>query len=205
MTGGRAGAVPGRRGRRRDGDARGDILAAARRLFAERGYEGTSLRAVAREAGVDPALVHHYFAGKAELYGTVIGIGLDPAAARDRILAAGRDGGAVAILRVFLSVWEEPTTQERLRGLVTGLAAASPLQAAYRDFVADALLRPVMAELAVDQPDRRGALVASQLMGLAMARYVVRLEPLAGAPAEAVVADVAPTLHRYLVGALPEA
>ncbi|MGF1648372.1 MAG: TetR family transcriptional regulator [Kineosporiaceae bacterium] len=192
-----------RRGPRREGDARADILAAARRLFAERGYDGTSLRAVARAASVDPALVHHYFAGKPDLYSTTIGLGVDPAAVRDRVLAAGRSGGADVLVRTFLSLWDGPEGEERMRGLLVGLATRSPVGLAYREFVAEAILGPLMAEFAADQPARRGALVSSQLVGLAVVRYVVRMEPLAGAPVEEVVALVAPTLRRYLEDPLP--
>jgi AcrR family transcriptional regulator len=204
VTGEGAGRAGGRRGPRREGDARADILAAARRLFAERGYDGTSLRAVARAAGVDPALVHHYFAGKPDLYAASIGLDIDPVAVRERVIAVGRHGGAEAVVRTFLSLWDSPEREERLRGLIAGLATRSPVGLAYREFVAEVILAPVMAELAVDQPARRGALVSSQLIGLAMVRYVVRMDPLASAPAESVVADVAPTLRRYLTDPLPE-
>jgi AcrR family transcriptional regulator len=204
VSGAVAGGTGGRRGPRRGGDARADILAAARRLFAERGYDGASLRAVARAAGVDPALVHHYFAGKPDLYAASIGLDVDPVAVRERMLAAGRTGGAEAVVRMFLSLWDSPEPQERLRGLVAGLVTRSPVSIAYREFVAEVILGPVMAELAVDQPARRGALVSSQLIGLAMVRYVVRMEPLAGSPAERVVAEVAPTLRRYLEDPLPD-
>jgi AcrR family transcriptional regulator len=205
VSGDEAGRAPaGRRGPRREGDARGDILTAARRLFAERGYDGTSLRAVAREADVDPALVHHYFSGKPDLYAASIGLDVDPAAVRELVLTAGRHGGAEAVVRAFLSLWDHPERAERLRGLIAGLATRSPISLAYREFVTETMLRPVMAQLAVDQPERRGALVSSQLIGLAVVRYVVQLEPLAGAPVESVVADVAPTLRRYLEDPLPE-
>jgi AcrR family transcriptional regulator len=190
--------VTSRRGPRRQGDARADIVAAARRLFAERGYDGTSLRAVARAAGVDPALVHHYFEGKPQLYSLSIGLDLDPLAVRSRILAAGPDQVPESLLRVFLAMWEDPAGRERFRSVIANLATRPEAAAAYRQFVTSALLGPVAAAMGVDHAAHRAALVGSQMIGLALARYVVAIEPLASLPAEAVVADVAPTLRRYL-------
>lgn len=193
-----------RRGPRRDGDARADIVTAARRLFAERGYEGTSLRAVAREAGVDPALVHHYFDGKPNLYADSIGLDVDPGTVLRAALAGGPDRVPELLLRGFLDLWADPEAAERLRGVVAGILTRPEAATAYREFVISAVLGPIAESLGVDHPQRRAALVASQMIGLALARYVVRIEPLAGAPVEVVVADVAPTLRRYLFEALPE-
>src|SRR3954469_11292384 len=89
-------------------DTRADILAAARALFADRGFGRTTIRAVASDAGVDPALVHHYFGTKDDLFVASLQLPVDPRERLAPALAGGPDGAAERILRVFLEVWDEP-------------------------------------------------------------------------------------------------
>lgn len=197
--------LPGRRGRRTDGsDTRALILTAAGEEFGEKGFHGASMRAVARRAGVDPALVHHYFDGKEDLFVAVVGLPTAPSQIVDRVLAAGRDGAAEQLVLAMITVWGELSARRRLVALIGGLTSSELSRRALRDFVSTRLLVPVTEGFGVDQPQRRAALVASQMVGLGVVRYVVRLEPLAGAPAWQVVADIAPTVHRYLFDPLPE-
>jgi hypothetical protein len=118
------------------------------------------------------------------------------------VAAAGVDGAGERLVRIFLSVWDDEETRLPLLALVRGV-----LEPGGERLVSDGFLRvvlgPVGAALGVDQPERRMGLVASQLIGLVMARYVLRLEPLASAPADELVATYAPTLQRYLEEPLP--
>jgi AcrR family transcriptional regulator len=195
---------PARRGPRAAGDTRSDILAAARRLFAERGYGGTSLRAVAREAGVDPALVHHYFAGKPHLFTVSIGLDLPFPQVVERLTGADPQDVPTELCRIFLEVWGDPGARDRLLSLISNIVTRPEAAQVYRRFVTEQVIGPVTARLGVDQPERRAALVASQLIGVVLVRYVIALPPLAQASPEAVIADIAPTVHRYLFDPLPE-
>jgi AcrR family transcriptional regulator len=184
-------------------DTREEILSSARELFAEGGFAGTSVRAVAGRAGVDPALVHHYFGTKDDLFMAALQLSVDPRQLLAPILAGGADGAAERLLGVFLTVWDDPRHQPSLVGLfrsVTGDNGAHML----RDGFLPVVLRPALQALAVDRVDLRLSLLASQMLGLILCRYVLGVEPLASLPAETVVAAYAPTLQRYLTGELPE-
>lgn len=194
-----------RRSGRRPGnpDTREAILAAAREAFAERGFDGASIRAIATSAGVDPALVHHYFGTKEQLFQATIDIPFDPRELLPQIAAGGVDGAGERLVATFLRIWDSPA----------GTAGAALMRSAVnnewtarllREFVVTQILRRAAGLLDLDpaQAPLRTSLVASQLVGLAMARYILRLEPLASAPAEQVVAAVGPTVQRYFTGDL---
>jgi AcrR family transcriptional regulator len=192
------------RGRRAGGaDTRGEILAAARVSFAERGYAGTSVRAVASAAGVDSALVHHYFGSKDDLFLAALEFPVDPRAVMAEVAAGPREELGVRLLRGFLSVWDRPEARQPLVAVVRSGIAGEPA----RSMVETALQRLVFGTLAsvleLDDADRRVALVASQMVGLVVARYVLSLEPLASMPAEEVVAWLGPTVQRYLTAPEP--
>lgn len=191
-----------RRGRRPGApDTRAAILAAARSLFASGGFAGTSVRAIAAEAGVDAALVHHYFGTKDDLFVAALEIPVDPRERLAEVVAGGPDGAGERLVRVFLSVWDDPELRLPLVGLArTVLDPAG--QRLMRDGFLPAVLLPVGAGLGLDRPELRMPLVASQVIGLILARYVLELEPLASAPAEELVAIYGPTVQRYLTGPL---
>ena len=192
-----------RRGRRPGGpDTRATILVAARELFAVQGFAGTSVRAVATAAGVDAALVHHYFGTKDDLFLAALELRVDPRTALLPVIEGGVDGAGERLMRLFVSVWDDEETRLPLLGLVRGILEPGGQQLV-RDGFFRMVLDPVAAALEVDQPDRRMQLVASQVFGLVVLRYVLAVEPLASAPAEELVATYAPTLQRYLVGELP--
>ncbi len=194
---------PGRRGRRPGSpDTRAAILAAARELFATQGFAGTTVRAVATSAGVDAALVHHYFGSKGDLFVAALELPVDPREVLAPVIAAGPDGAGERLLAVFVGVWDDPQHRLPLLGLVRG--AMDPDGARLlTEGVVPLVLAPVGAALCVDRPEHRVPLVASQLLGLILTRYVHRLEPLASLPADVVVATYAPTIQRYLTGDLP--
>lgn len=192
-----------RRGRRAGGtDTRGALLAAARAEFAERGFDGATVRRIADRAGVDPAMVNHWFGGKEQLFTATLDIPIDPTAVRARVLSAEPDEVGEQVVRAFLTLWDGDGSGGAMAAVLRSVAAHDMAARLLREFVTRAILRPVVDRVAPDRHAERGALVGSQLIGLGMMRYVVRLEPLASAPPERLVAVVAPTVQRYLTGDL---
>ncbi len=181
-------------------DTREAILAAARDAFAERGFDRTSIRAIATSAGVDPALVHHYFGTKDELFLATVQAPMDPA-----ILLPGVIDGPVEelperLVRVFLTMWDHPVTGTAALALVRSGLQHDWSARLLRELLTTRILRRVLGTLPIDPAEAplRGSLVASQMIGLAMIRYVLKLEPLASADHETVMAAVAPNIRRYL-------
>ncbi|MFG1658830.1 TetR family transcriptional regulator [Micromonospora chersina] len=197
-----------RRTGRRPGNpaTREAILTAARAAFADRGFDAASIRAIATAAGVDPALVHHYFGTKEELFRATVAIPVDPAELVPRVLAGGRDEVGERLVRTFLAVWDSPVGTAAvalLRSAVSNQWTARLL----REFLVTQVLRRVVEQLDLDPAETplRGALVATQIAGLAMMRYVIRLEPVASASPDTLAATIGPTLQRYLTGPLDTA
>ncbi|MEU9825954.1 TetR/AcrR family transcriptional regulator [Micromonospora chersina] len=194
-----------RRTGRRPGnpDTREAILTAARAAFADRGFDAASIRAIATAAGVDPALVHHYFGTKEELFRATVAIPVDPAELVPRVLAGGPDEVGERLVRTFLAVWDSPVGTAAvalLRSAVSNQWTARLL----REFLVTQVLRRVVEQLDLDPAETplRGALVATQIAGLAMMRYVIRLEPVASASPDTLAATIGPTVQRYLTGDL---
>lgn len=194
-----------RRSGRRPGDSgtRAAILEAAKESFAVSGYDATTIRGVGRAAGVDPALVHHYFGTKQELFAAAMELPVDPAVLVPVLLAEGADGLGERLVRMFLSVWDGTPGQAPMLALVRSAAAHEPAAELLRSFLADAVLGPLARAVSGDRPELRAGLIATQMMGLAMARYVVRLEPVATAGADTVAPVVGATVQHYLTGDLP--
>ena len=192
------------RGRRPGGpDTRGQILASARRSFADKGFGGTTIRAVAVDAGVDPALVHHYFGAKDDLFLAALEFPADPRVLLPTVFEPGVDGAGERLVRLFLSVWDDPHARLALVAVVrTGLVQEAE-DSLLRQGILRMVQRPLRAALPAPDADRRVQLVVSQMVGLVMTRYLLALEPLASMPAEELVAWVGPTLQRYLDGPLP--
>lgn len=176
---------------------------AAAAEFAEHGLDGTSMRGVARRAGVDPALVHHYFASKEELFTeSVVAAQYLPVALR-ALSDVSREDAAETVVRTVLAVWGRMDGRGGLRAVVASVVRSEAARDLLRELVLRRLLLPLTWRLGVDEPERRAALVASQVIGLGMVRYVVEIEPLASADDETVVAEIAPAVHRYLFHPLP--
>lgn len=192
------------RGRRPGGpDTRGQILDAARESFARKGFSGTTIRGVATSAGVDPALVHHYFGSKDDLFLAALEIPVDPRAVVPAVLADGLDGAAERLLRLFLSVWDDPETRLPLVALVRSSLGDEGPGNLLREAMLRIVFTPLREVLPPDEGERRAQMVATQMIGLIVGRYLLRLEPLASMTGEEVVAWVAPTVQRYLDGPLP--
>ncbi|MGW0395700.1 TetR/AcrR family transcriptional regulator [Streptomyces sp. NPDC003042] len=174
------------------------IRLAARSEFAARGYDKTSVRGVAKAAGVDPALVHHYFGSKDELFAAAIEVSLEPALVVPAILGEGPDGIGERLARYFLGVWENPVTRAPLLAVIRSALTHEAAAKVLRGLVLRRVLERVAADLNVPDPTFRAELAASHMIGIALLRYVVQIEPLASADPEDIVALVAPTLQRYL-------
>ena len=194
-TAGRTGRRPG------DSGTREAILAAARSSFGGAGYRATTIRGVARAAGVDPALVHHYFGTKDELFVAAMELPADPVQILPRLLADGVEGLGERLVRNFLAVWDATPGQGPLLALLRSALGHEEAAAMLRDFLTSAILGPLARAAGGPGAEMRASLAASQMVGLALARYVLRLEPLASADADTVAAAVGPTLQRYLTGA----
>ena len=197
---GRKGSRAGRGRRPGNVDTRAEVLAAASAEFAERGYDGASVRGIARLAGVDPSLVHHYFGSKEQLFVATMRLPAVPADVLPQLIAPGLDGLGERLVRLFLSIYAEPASREPVLALL-GSAVSHPQAASMmRGFVTEALVRRIAAGL--DLPDRtlRASLVASHLVGLFVARYVVSLDELARADDEDIVALMGPAVQHYLSG-----
>ncbi len=191
-----------RTGRRPGGaDTRRTVLEAARAEFAALGYQKASMRAIARAAGVDAALLHHYFGSKDRLFLAALEFPVDPRLIVDRVLAGERAEVGDRVARFVLSLWEQPTVRDRLLAVLRTAAASEEVAGLMRGFMVTEVVSRVAAGLDVPQPELRVELVMSQILGLAMARYVIAVEPLASAPAEEVLPLLARAVQGYLVEA----
>ncbi len=186
-------------------DTRGEIVEAARRVFADKGYDGTSLRAVARAAGVDPALVHHYFDGKASLFVAAMALPFDPRQVRDHAEIAPTNGAAV--IEGFLTMWDQAEgSGSSFASCVGAMAASTSVADAMREFIRERVweARPPNEGETPAQMQRRNALISSQLMGLAFARYLLRVPPVSTASPRLIARWAGPTLDRYMTGEIDE-
>lgn len=193
-------------GGRRPGDSgtREAILREARRSFAESGFRGTTVRSIASAAQVDPALVYHFYGSKADLFAAAIELPLNPV----RIIEGAIDGDVDAlgrrIVAAFVRTWDDPAHQAPLLGMLRATLSNEASVGLVRDFVSTQILARLASRLSGRDREWRTSLVGSQLLGLGMARYLVRLEPLASATPDEVVEAVAPTVQRYLTGSLDD-
>ncbi|GAA1604245.1 TetR family transcriptional regulator [Catellatospora bangladeshensis] len=184
-------------------DTREAIVAAARRLFVEKGFDAATMRAIAAEAQVDPALVHHYFGTKEQLFVTVMQFPMAPSEMIGEVTAGGAEQAGMRLVRLFVTIWDSPVGAIGVSVIRTAMSNDLSMKL-LREFLTTQVLRRVVADLGLDpaQAPLRASLVASQIAGLAMMRYLMKLEPLASLPPEQVVAAVGPTLQRYLTGEL---
>lgn len=178
-------------------DRREAILDAARALFAEVGYDRATVRRIAARAAVDPALVVHYFGSKERLFAEVVTLPVQPAAVLARALAAAPGSAGAALVRAYLAVWDPPGMRDRLVAMLRVAATEAAAAERLRRLLAEAL-EPVTSTLDLPDAPLRTALLASHLAGLAVGRYVLRLEPLASASADELARLAGPALDRYL-------
>ncbi len=190
------------RGRRPAGeDTRAALLGAARVEFTQRGFDGATVRAIAQRAGVDPAMVNHWFGGKDGLFVAALEIPVNPGEIIHRILDGDPEQIAERLLRTFLSVWDA-NGGGALAALMRSVASHEEAARMMREFVSRVIIGKIASAVAPDRSELRAALCGTQVVGLGMIRYVIRLEPLASADHDTVVAAIAPNLQRYLTGSL---
>jgi AcrR family transcriptional regulator len=176
------------------------ILDAARSAFAEHGYQGATIRGIGETASVDPALVHHYFGTKERLFVDALKFPIRPDEAIPALLAGDRRTIGERLARLAVSIWESPSGRRALLGILRSAMTNERAATMLREFVAEALLGRVAASLGLPDARLRASLAASQLIGVAVGRYVIQVEPLASADPEVLVAWLAPTLQRYITG-----
>jgi AcrR family transcriptional regulator len=181
---------------------RDDILEAARRLFAERGYQAATMRAIATEAGVDAALVVHFFGNKPALMAEAIEWPFDPEVEMPKLLADGRRNVGRRLAELFVTTWDDEGSRNPILTLLRAATTEPKAAELLGEFMRERLYAPLMARLGVDQAELRADLAVTQLLGLGLLRYVLKVEPLASAPAEQVVEWIAPAVQRYLTGKL---
>ncbi|RJO69311.1 TetR/AcrR family transcriptional regulator [Nocardia panacis] len=195
------GSRGGRTGRRRgQTDTRPAILNAARGLFAEQGFDKTSIRAVAGAAGVDPALVHHYFGTKQALFAAAVELPIDPEQTLSLVASVPLEDLGATMVRALLGVWDSPAGPGVV-AMVRSLIGGGETSLA-RTFLAEIVLERIRQRIATAHDDGRlrVALVASQLAGLLVTRKVLLLEPISQVAAEELVTAIGPVLQRYLTG-----
>ena len=191
----RTGRRPGNR------DTRGQILDAARQAFAGRGFAATSIRSIAADAGVDAALVHHYFDSKQQLFLTTVSLPQDLPRLIQRAVDGGPEGLGERLVRTVLTVWDSESQPALVAAVRTALAEPT-LTRLIGEFLTLEVLGRVVDHhnLSEAEANRRSGLVASQMLGLIMGRYVLRLPALVDRPSEELVAEIGPTIQRYVDG-----
>jgi len=191
----------GRTGRRPGSeDTRAAVLEAARERFAERGFEGASVRAIAARAGVDAALVHHYFGTKQQLFLAASAFPPGALEALPGIIDGGSPGLGERIVRYVVELWDRPDVRPLLLGIVRSAATDEVAAGMARGLLAEGPFLALASALRMPDAPARATLVGTQLMGLVIARYVVRVEPVASMTPSELAATFGPTIERYLTG-----
>jgi len=178
------------------------ILDIARRQFARRGYEGTTMRTIAQEARVDTALIHHFFLTKEGLFEAAIRDALNPPDLVARVLDGPRGRVGERTVQLFFTFWDTPTTQARLTGVLRSVTAVSGAAEAVRRFLGDDVLYPLTEALGRENPRLRASVTGASLIGLATTRYVLKVRPVASLSPADLAAASARTFQTYLTGAL---
>lgn len=178
------------------------IAGAAKRRFSELGYDRTTIRGIAAEADVDPALISHFFGSKESLFAAVTAMPFELTEAMPRIVDGPRSRIGVRLAEFVVGVLEDPESRQAITSIVRAATSAPGAARAARELVTARVLLPIAKAIDADQPELRASLVNSQMVGLVMARYIVALEPLASLPPADLVRAIGPNLQRYLTGSL---
>jgi AcrR family transcriptional regulator len=187
---------PGRPGG--DSGTRDAILAAARDQFAAKGFDGASLRTIAAGAGVDAGLIRHFFGSKDDLFAATLHIPPQLVEQVMTALAGDADGLGERMAGAYFRLWEDPVTAGPVRAVARSAISSNKAADRLRALLSAHLMRPAMSHLAADNADTRVALAGAHLMGVGIARYIVRVEPLASLDRDALIAMCAPAIQRYL-------
>lgn len=192
---------------RRPGAAstREDIIEEARRQFGEFGYRRTTMRGIARGAGVDPRMILHFFGSKQELFAATIEVPFEPEAAFEALFAGGAVGIGQRIAEFILSVLDDPRGQRTATSVIRAAVSEPEAAALVREFLTQRMLLPLARRVSHDHAELRASLIGAQVVGLIMARYVVALKPLSAATHEDLVLALTPVFEYYLFGDLAAA
>ncbi|GAB2863733.1 TetR/AcrR family transcriptional regulator [Lentzea nigeriaca] len=192
-----------RRGRRAAGeDTRAALIAAAREVFVEKGYDGATVRAIAAKAGVDAAMVNHWFGGKEGLFAqAVLQLPFDPAEILKRLVDGPVEQAGERIIRNFVTIWDA-TGGGTFAALIRSVTSQQEVANALKSFFVNAIFKNLLTEIGAEQRELRATLCATQMVGLGIVRYVVHFEPLASVDVDTVVKAIAPNMQRYLTGDL---
>ena len=178
-------------------DTRDRIIAVARQHLAAKGFTGSSMRAIAREAGVDPSLISHYFGDKSGLLVATMQLPLNPIEKVVPILAGDIDGMGIALVRTFLDAWD-PHREVFSALLRSTFGSSDPTTMPAIQVAQNIIVSGLRDKLSGPEADLRATLAASQIIGMATIRYVARLEPLASAPAAQVAHTLGPAIQELL-------
>ncbi|MCM6777858.1 TetR family transcriptional regulator [Nocardia sp. CDC159] len=181
---------------RRSDVTRATILAAARRRFAEEGFRKATIRAIAADAGIDPSMVMRYYGSKEGLFEAALDVDL----ALPDLGAVPPQALGEALVRRFLEVWEVSPGSETMLTLLRSALTEDVLGGRAQQIFAGQVMPVVMRVGDPSDAPRRAGLLATQMLGLALCRYVLRLPPVVAMRHEEIVADIGPTLQRYLLG-----
>jgi AcrR family transcriptional regulator len=185
-----------------NGGTREAILDAARTEFARHGYGGTGIRPIARAAGVDPALIYHYFEDKQAIFVAALDFPFNPAEMIEAVLRLPREQAGESLIRTLTMLWDQEATRAPFLALVRSAVSSDQVAAMLREFFTEALIARVVEALGTPHAALRATLLGSQVTGLIMMRYIIKLEPLASLPTDQLVRAVAPNIQRYLAGDL---
>ena len=182
-------------------DTRGQIIIAARDAFAAKSFAGASMRGIAAEAGVDAALIHHYFDSKQQLFLATVALPLGLPHMLEEVAAGGRGGLGERLVRGVLGVWDSDLQPSLVAAIRTALTDPALTRSA-GEFLTLEVIGHVLPhdDLSSEEANRRAGLVASQILGLVIGRYVLRLPVLVNRQTDDLVAEVGPTVQRYVDG-----
>ncbi len=183
-------------------DTRGHIANVARRHFADRGYDNATLRAIASDAGVDPALIAHYFASKSQLFAEVVQPPADPDSVIAALKVVPRAEIGERLAQLIVGLLNDPTYVATFTALLRTAASHPDVAVILGDRITQSLLHPLAEQLDSDRADLRATLAATQTFGLVVAHQIIQLDAITEIDSAELVAAVAPTLQRYLTGPL---
>lgn len=179
------------------------ILRSAQAKFGAYGFEKASIRSIAQDAGVDAALIHHFFLSKEGLFAASIHDALHPEKVVEEVLSASRAEIGARLVRAFLRLWEGEETAHQMRSILRSAVSHDRAARMLREFIMREVLVPIATEAGQPRPETRASLAASQLIGMALTRYIVEMQPIASLSGEELVEYVGPVMQGYLAGELP--
>lgn len=180
-------------------DTRGEIVNAAREVFSDVGYDRATIRAIATRAGVDPALIYHYFDAKDDLFAASIDLPIPPTETLRAVFESGTQDVGRRLAETFFFVWEQEQARRSLLGILRSAMGGEDRAAnAFRQFLTAAVLEHIAPLIPGEDSRLRALLMASQLVGVAMTRYVMKLEPIASTPVDEIIDLVAPRIQSYV-------